>query len=106
MHEQRPLAELWSRARPIIAEDEGYDPNRDQGLMAKMSNFTHGVDPLAYLVGPVRVSYGGDPARSTVLDLPRFIDHQAMTVRSQTSELKWDFGTGFCTNVDAPRAQG
>ena len=29
VYEQRSLADLWRRRRPIIAEDAGYDPNRD-----------------------------------------------------------------------------
>jgi hypothetical protein len=105
VHEQRALADLWARSAPIIAEDEGYDPNHNAGLMAKTSNIQTGVDPLAYLVGPVRVSYGGDPAKSTVADVKKFIDHEAKTVVSETGELHWDYGNGFCT-MNAPKAQG
>ncbi len=107
VREQRALADMWNRAMPIIAEDEGYDPNRDQGLIAKASSIKGGVDPLAYLVGPVRVTYGGDPAKSTVIDLAKFIDSSKTIVRSDTGELSWDYGQGFCTaEMDAPRAQG
>ncbi len=105
VREQRALNDIWARGMPIIAEDEGYDPNRDQGLIAKTSNVKDGVDPLAYQVGPVRVMYGGDPAKSTVADLTKYIDHSAKTVAAETGELKWDYGNGFCT-MDAPKAQG
>ena len=64
-----------------------------------------GVNPLAYLVGPVVVTYGGNPAKSTVADLTKFVDPSAKTVASITGELKWDYGKGLCT-LDAPKAQG
>ncbi len=105
VQEQRALPDLWARGMPIIAEDEGYDPNRDVGLIAKTSSIKGGVDPLAYLVGPVEVTYGGDPRNSTVQDMKPYIDDQAKSVRSNTGELSWDYGKGFCT-MDAPKAQG
>ncbi len=105
VREQRALQDIWNRGMPIIAEDEGYDPNRDAGLIARTSSIKGGVDPLAYLVGPVRVTYGGDPAKSTVIDLAKYVDAKAKTVRSDTGEMTWDYGNGFCT-MDAPKAQG
>jgi hypothetical protein len=105
VREERALADLWSRAMPIIAEDEGYDPNRDKGLIPKESNVKDGVDPLAYLVGPVLVKYGGQPANNRVADLAKYIDAGKSTVRSITGELAWNYGQGWCT-LDAPKAQG
>ena len=64
-----------------------------------------GVNPLAYLVGPVMVNYGGNPAKSTVVDLSKYIDPSMKSITSITSELKWDYGRGLCT-VNAPKAQG
>ena len=32
VHEQRSLDDLWQRRMPIIAEDAGYDPNRDRTI--------------------------------------------------------------------------
>jgi hypothetical protein len=105
VREQRALGDLWERGQPLIAEDEGYDPNHNAGAMAKTSSVKDGVDPLAFLVGPVRVVYGGDPAKSKVTDLKPYIDHDKKTVTAETGELKWDFGKGFCT-MNAPKAQG
>jgi len=105
VQEQRTLPDLWARGMPIIAEDEGYDPNRDQGLISKTSSIKGGVDPLAYLVGPVRVTYGGDPTKSHVMDLAPYITSDAHTVSSDTRELLWDYQNGFCT-MNAPKAQG
>ena len=51
--EQRSLNDLWERKTPIIAEDAGYDPNRDKDNFSKESNVKDGVNPLAFLVGPL-----------------------------------------------------
>jgi hypothetical protein len=56
-------------------------------------------------VGPVEVKFGGDPARTRVVDLSRYIDHQKKVVRSITGEVALDYGNGLCT-VDTPKAQG
>jgi hypothetical protein len=103
--EQRALADLWQRRMPIIAEDAGYDPNRDKDNRSKQSNVKEGVNPLAYLVGPVMVKYGGDPAQSRVVDLSHYIDSQRKTVRSETGEITLNYGEGWC-KLDAPKAQG
>lgn len=103
--EQRALEDLWWRRTPIIAEDPGFDPNRDTGSIAPRSNIKGGVDPLAFLVGPVLARYGGDPAKSYVADLDRYIDKSGKRVRSITGEIVWDYGTGLCT-LNTPCAQG
>jgi hypothetical protein len=103
--ELRPLADLWQRRMPIIAEDAGYDPNRDQDNRSKESNTKAGVNPLAYLVGPVVATYGGDPASNRVVDLTPYIDGQRKSVRSETGEITLNYGDGWC-KLDAPKAQG
>ena len=103
--EHRSLEQLWGRVPPIIAEDPSYDPNRDLGDTARRLQLAGGVDPLAFLVGPVQVVYGSDPAKTTVADLSRYIDREKKVVRSDTGQLAWDYGRGLCT-LDAPRAQG
>jgi hypothetical protein len=103
--EQRALDDLWNRRMPIIAEDAGYDPNRDKDNLSKESNIKDGVNPLAYLVGPVVTKYGGDPAQSKVVDLAPYIDGAAKTVKSASGELSIDYGKGLCT-LNAPKAQG
>lgn len=105
VREERSLEDLWQRRMPIIAEDAGYDPNRDKDSLSKQSNVKNGVNPLAYLVGPVVVKYGGDPAKSTVADLGPYVDAAAKTIKSITGELETDYGKGLCT-LSAPKAQG
>jgi len=103
--EQRSLDDLWQRRMPIIAEDAGYDPNRDKNSLSKQSNIKDGVNPLAYLVGPVLVNYGGNPAQSRVGDLTKFIHEDAKTVASSTDQLLLDYGRGLC-QLSTPKAQG
>jgi len=105
LFEHRSLRQIWERIPPVLAEETGYDPNADQGDTAKQSQTTGRVQPLAFLVGPVKVTYDSDPAKTKILDLSRYIDREKKVVRSVNGELTWDYARGFCT-IDAPRAQG
>ena len=97
VYEQRALADLWCRRMPIIAEDAGYDPNRDQGHLSKESHVKDGVNPLAFLVGPVVVKYGGDPAQSRAVDLSQYLHEDQKVIRSITGQLHMDYGRGGVT---------
>lgn len=101
--EYRPPADLWARKPPRIAEDPGYDPNRDTGVAAKKSDAT-AINPLAFYVGPVEVVYDGKAA-DTVDDSAKFIDQKAKTVKSNTGELTLDWGKQVAV-IRAPNAQG
>jgi hypothetical protein len=103
--EHRPVDSLWSRETPIIAEDRTFDPNRDTGITREKSNLTKGVDPLAFLVGPVQIAYSGSEADDKTIDLVRYINHQAQTVDSATGQVRLNYGKGICT-VNSPKAQG
>jgi hypothetical protein len=103
--EHRSDKELWERVPSIIAEDATYDPTRDLAERTKQKGLAPGIDPLAFLVGPVETVYGSDPAKTEVSDLSRFIDRERKVVRSNTGQLAWDYGRGLCT-LDAPKAQG
>ncbi|MBV9849296.1 MAG: hypothetical protein JO250_06375 [Armatimonadetes bacterium] len=105
VHEERSLDDLWQRRSPLIAEEGGFDPNRDAGDLPPRSAVKTGVNPLAFLVGPVEVKYGGDPARSTALDMTPYIDEAHKVVRSDTGQIRLNYGTGVCV-VNAPKAQG
>ncbi|HEY3413092.1 MAG TPA: hypothetical protein VGM51_08540 [Armatimonadota bacterium] len=105
VHEERALEDLWQRRTPIIAEASGFDPNRDAGDIAPRSGVRTGVDALAFLVGPVEVTYGGDPAKSRVIDLKPYIRKDRKTVVSDTGEIRLNYGVGLCV-LNAPRAQG
>jgi hypothetical protein len=105
VHEERTLADVYSGGAPIIAEEAGYDPNRDIGPLAERSAVKTRVSPLAFLAGPVEVVYGGDPAKSTVdPKLSTLIDESKKTVVSATGELRLNYGKGVCV-VNAPKAQ-
>ena len=105
VEEHRPLRQIWERVPPVLAEDPGYDPNRDLGDTARRSVQKGSVDPLAFLVGPVKVRYDSDPAMTKVADLGHLIDHKGKVVRANTGQVRFDYGRGLCT-IDAPQAQG
>jgi hypothetical protein len=104
VHEERALDDLWNLNAPLLSEEAGFDPNRDANISPR-SNIDTAVDPVAYLVGPVEVKYGGDPAKSEVMDLAPFVDKATGKVISNTREITLDPRTGLCL-VDAPAAQG
>ncbi len=106
VHEERPLADIWQRKTPLLAEGQAFDPNRDTAAAAAGGTAaTTEVSPLAFLAGPVEVVFGGDPAKNKVADLSRLIDSKAGTVTSETGQLKLDYKQGVFT-MNAPQAQG
>lgn len=105
VREQRPLNAMWQRIPPIIAEDPGYDPNRDLGRAAALSNLPRGVNPLAFLIGPVEVEYDGAMTNSFATDLTPYIDAKRKLIKSVTGELIMDCGHEVCL-LNAPKAQG
>jgi hypothetical protein len=102
--ERRTLNDLWSRRLPVIAEDKGYDPNRMAGDRGQRAGPAQGADPLAFLVGPVKVAYDGS-GPSQISDLSSYIDHRAKTIKSNTGQIEMNYDIGLCT-IDAPAAQG
>lgn len=105
VHEERALAQLWNRVNPAIAEDKSFDPNRDSGVTGGQSALSGGVDPLAFLVGPVEVGFGGNSAKSTMTNLTKYLDANAKTVQGETGEVRLNYGKGVCV-INAPSAQG
>jgi len=108
--EQRTLESMEEREYPLIGEDATFDPNRQEGGEAqrnasKRQDVAKGVDPLAFLVGPVEVVYGGDPAKTKVEDLKPFIHADKKTIASNTGEILMDYGVGVCT-INAPKIKG
>jgi len=104
VHERRRLDDLWQRRSTVIAEQPGFDPNRDVTELPPESPVTSGVDPRAFLVGPVKVSYDADPAETEIADLAPHIDDDAGVVRGNTGQVALDTARGVL-RVDAPRAQ-
>ncbi|TVQ12371.1 MAG: hypothetical protein EA368_03985 [Leptolyngbya sp. DLM2.Bin27] len=105
VQEHRRLEDIWQRQIPIIAEADTFDPNRDIEALSAQAQRDTQVHPLAFLVGPVEVTYDSDPAQSQVMDLTPYIDATAKTVTSITQEITWDYGRGLCW-LNSPKAQG
>jgi hypothetical protein len=105
VNEVRALGDMWDRRTPIIAESPSFDPNRDAGDIAPSSGVKTGVDPSAFLMGPVLVSFGGDPAQTATVDLSSLLSADKKTIRSITGEITFNAGIGYCA-VDSPKAQG
>lgn len=104
IREERSLTDVLAGHVPLICEESGFDPNRDEGSAERLSE-NGAADPLAFLVGPVRTRFSPEPGQGQRTDLSRFIDANTRTVRSATGEVALDYGRGVCT-VDTPRAQG
>jgi hypothetical protein len=98
VYEERKLEDLFERRIPIISEGGKYDPNRDAGAFSPQSTIKQEVDRLAFLVGPVHVKFGGDPANNRVsAELPKLMGKADGVVRSITGELAFDYKKGVCT---------
>ncbi|EGF92104.1 capsular polysaccharide biosynthesis protein [Asticcacaulis biprosthecium C19] len=98
--EHRTLDELWRRDVSLIAEEGGFDPNRDGVPYAKGGAGT--VSPLAFLTGPVKVTYAST-ANDNVIDLAKQMKPGAVT--SLGGALIWNYADGIA-RLDTPKAQG
>jgi len=105
VYEERTLEDLWERKIPIVSEGGKFDPNRDAGSFAAESKIKQEVDRLAFLVGPVQVKFGGNPANNHAEDLSKYIDRANGVVKSITGEIQMDSKRGVCT-VSAPKFAG
>lgn len=107
--EHRKLADLWMRRLPLIAEEPGFDANRDVGDGRADRLDAHGGVPLeAFLAGPVLVRYGGGPGADHAgpfdgRDGRGLIEGRR--VRAGTGEIELDATQGW-VHVDSPRTQG
>ncbi len=103
--EQRNMTDLWQRKTPVIAEASSHDPNHEGGNAPLSPAEETMVDPLAFLVGPVREVFGGDTAKNFTVDFSQYIDRKQKLVKSITGQLETDYGKGIY-RINAPRAQG
>lgn len=63
------------------------------------------IDPLAFLVGQVNLQFSQQGGTARQVELSKWIDRKAKTVRSSTDQLLWDYQRGIVT-VNAPQVQG
>lgn len=100
--ENRPLQDLWDRKPPALTEASAFDPNRDAARAASRQG-TDNVPAAAFLVGPVGVAFGAEPAGTSVASFKTLIGPD--TIRSGTGEVLMNAAKAYCT-VDAPMVQG
>ena len=109
IQEHRRLDEIWQRRSPLIAEEPTFDPNRDRVFAQPRANSSAPINPLAFLVGPVEVSYAPTTDQGTdqskITDISPYIDESQQHIRSNTGEIEWAYGQGICT-LNAPKVQG
>lgn len=103
--EERAMDDLWQRRTTIVSEPTSFDVNRDTGNIAASSSIRTTLPPETFLIGPVLVHYGGDPAKSVTGNLRACLSPTAKEIRSCTGQLLWNYDKGYCT-VNAPHAQG
>lgn len=89
IHEARPLADLWQRKLPLVAESASHKAGK--------------ADARAFFIGPVEAEYDVDAAKTRVTDLSPFIS--GPVIRGNTGEHTLDTAKGSFT-LDTPRAQG
>ncbi len=107
LNEHRSLKSIYARKSPLIAETSTFDPNRDTSDLPSNSPFESGVNPLAYFVGPVHVTYDSNESNSTVQEnLDDFLQEtdEGVRVQSNTEELLLDTINHTFT-IDAPKVQ-
>jgi hypothetical protein len=104
VQEHRPLQDLWNQVLPLISEESGFDRNRDRLQNNKTSQLTT-VNPLAFLVGKVKVTYDSDRSQNQVMELMPYLNEKDRTIQSITGEISWDYGKGVCI-LNSPKAQG
>jgi hypothetical protein len=102
VHEHRSLEAMFNRRPGLIGEDKGFDPNvetRDVGAADDR------VSKLAYLVGPVKVTYDSEPRKTELTNLSPYIDAEKGVVSSNTGQIQLNWAKGVAT-ISSPKSQG
>lgn len=101
--EHRALRDLWTRRTPAAIEPTTFDPNRDASDKASTPSRT-GIETETdtFLVGPVTVTFGGEPVRAAPLPASR---RAPGPIEANTGQIVLDSARGSCI-IDAPMVQG
>ncbi len=110
VHEKISFQDAYSlkgtKVFPVRGKDDMWVSRlgeQESGAAGQASGF--GVDPRCFFVGPVVQEFTDGPSGLESVDLGKYIDDRAKTIRSMTGQLAWDYGQGVVT-VDTPLAQG
>ena len=106
VHQVLKLADLYAMKGSGAFAAEALDAFRraDVPESNKLRGAVKAFDPLSFYVGRIERTFSGDPSTSQQVDLPKYIDRDAGTIRSLTGELVWNYDHGLVT-VDSPRCQ-
>jgi hypothetical protein len=99
------MEEMWSGEIPLVSEDVSFDPNRDQLDRIRTVGSRGVLSPLAFLAGPVKVTYDSDEPDMIHPGLEELINGEAGTVRSITGEMNLDYMEGIF-RFHSPKAAG
>jgi len=105
VHEVRSLDSLWDRKPPLIDDNEIYGVSRETEECKSVWRPDGRLSRAAFLVGRVETVLGGDSREARIADFSRYLDPDKQLIRSNTGQLVWDYGVGFCL-MNAPKAQG
>jgi hypothetical protein len=101
--ESRTTGSLLNREIPVISEEMGFDPNRDDYIPVTGQTELSGV---SYLAGKIQVKYhAGQNSKQIDNQLSDLIRFQEKKIVSSTGELQWDYKKGICI-LNTPSAQG
>lgn len=100
--ENRKPSDIFERRTPLIAEESSFDPNRDAGDIAPSSNIKAGINPLAFLLGPVEVNLNATDNQSSVDPMVQSL--QPNLLKSVTGELEISSPNQRAT-LNSPKAQ-
>lgn len=100
--ENRKISDIFERRTPLIAEESSFDPNRDSGDIAPASNIKAGINPLAFLLGPVEANLSATSNQSTIDPLVNNLTPNLL--KSVTGEVELST-TNMRSTVNSPKAQ-
>lgn len=92
------------KGAPVSAPQNFDDLRNDDIPPGGTVTHLNSLDPLAFLVGKVKMNFTTGSASESVTELSRFIDRDARTVASETGELNWDHQKGLVT-ANTPKAR-
>ncbi len=100
----RTPEQLFNMVGTPVWDDMNIDDMRAPEVAEAPAAVRKMFNPLAWLVGPVRVNIAEKPTRTRMADISRYVDERAGVALSRTGQLRWNWKQGIVT-ADAPQVQ-